>query len=97
MDGIRSTQHMADLIKGFVLDANEAPKDERLALLRTVSQFERCGWHPGAMADALSKVDGVTINSGKINVAGESSTAFDSLESLMRTYMDFYGFDPKPQ
>jgi len=98
LDAIRNTQHMADLIKGIVLDAEDLPKDRRLTALRAVSRFERCGWHPRVMQDAIAEVDAaVTLHDGALQVAGDPEAQLDTLEAVMSRYLDLYGFNDEPQ
>lgn len=98
LNDIRNTQHLADLIKGIVLDAEDLPKDRRLAALRAVSRFERCGWHPGIMADVLAEVGAsVAITDGALHLPGDTAAQLDTLEAVMRRYLEQYGFDDAPQ
>jgi len=100
MDDIRDTQHMADLIRGTVLDLTDAVKSQRVEVLRTVSRFERCVWHPGVMSQAMEEsADGaLTVTPRSLTVDGEDPTdALTLLDAVMTRYMDLQGFDPAPQ
>lgn len=88
---------MADLVKGIILEAEGAPNERRLEALRVVSRFERCGWHPGMMAEALESTAGaVSLGGTTLTVAGEPEEMLDALEVMMNRYLDLHGFDPTP-
>jgi excisionase family DNA binding protein len=92
---IRSTQHMADLIKGVVLDADDVSIERRLEALRAVSRFERCGWHPGMMSQAIEEAGaGMTVTASSVEISG--ANRLDTLEAVMSRYLDIFGFEDQP-
>jgi excisionase family DNA binding protein len=72
-----------------------------MRVLRTVSTFERCSWHPGVMSQAIEEMGGgaIAVRSRSLTVTGqtEPTSVLATLESVMMRYMELQGFDPAPQ
>ena len=98
LDHIKNTQQMADLFKAVVLDADEAPQDERLSVLRTISLLERCGWHRGVMRQAITEsAPTLTINeAGAVALEGDAAEQLDAIQAVIINYLDTYGYEYSP-
>jgi hypothetical protein len=91
-EGIIQVQQFADKVKGAILDMVDVPKNRRIECLHIISDFERCGWHPAMMTDAVRDIVGDT-DDGWAFLEGEAATVLDSIEQVIRRYMTIYGCD----
>ncbi|PSN81003.1 hypothetical protein C8B47_03750 [filamentous cyanobacterium CCP4] len=58
LENFDSVQQFADTLKSVVLDMSNVSKAKRIEALRTITNFERCRWHPAAMTQAIQLIVG---------------------------------------
>jgi excisionase family DNA binding protein len=90
LDGIDHSQTMADIFKGFILDASKLDKGARIAALRSIQALEQCGWHRPAMQEAMEK-SGISFDGQSLVFTAKGKAALAAIEQAISIYCESIG------